>query len=330
MTSTIPVPLVHKFISFISATLIVFPILYLIRKWLDGGKCCSEARLDGKTVIVTGANVGIGKETAIDMLKRGATVVIACRSRSRGESALFDIKKQSGNDRVFLRLLDLASLKSVRDFTRCFSRDFAELHILINNAGVFWCPYAKTEDGFEMHMGVNHLGHFALTNLLLPMMVKTGTARIVNVSARGHYIGAINFDDIFSEKSYSFNNAYCNSKLANLLFTKELHRKLQDTNVTSYSLHPGVIIKTDICRHIKSKILLSAFDILSPLLMKSVVQGAQTSIYCAVEDGIEKYSGLYFSDCAVTKSSKVSHDEGIAKKLWELSENLTGVTFPLL
>jgi len=242
--------------------------------------------------------------------------------------ALNDVKERSGSPTVFLKILDLASLSSIREFSRSFLTEYNKLHILINNAGVMMCPYTKTEDGFEMQIGVNHFGHFALTNLLLERLVESAPSRIVNVSSMAHEgIGAdIYFDDINSEKSYSSITAYSQSKLANILFTKELHRKLTQSDVTTYSLHPGVI-PTDISRH--SKLLRLVNFVFLRAMCKTTEQGAQTTIYCAVQEGIENVSGLYFSDCAVTKSSVKSNDEGIAKKLWEVSEEMTGVRFPL-
>ena len=181
-----------------------------------------------------------------------------------------------------------------------------------------------------MQLGVNHLGHFALTNLLLPCIRASGTARIVNVSSLAHKRGVINFDDINLQKKYSPWVAYRQSKLANVLFTKELAKKLAGSDVTTYALHPGAI-KTELGRHfgVWMHVIGLLLYPLFWLVIKTPVEGAQTSIYCAVEEGIEKYSGLYFSDCAVKESSKGSCDEGVAKKLWERSENMTSVSYPL-
>jgi len=307
------------------AAAILVPVYCLLRRWFQGGKCHSKVCLDGKTVIITGANTGIGKETAIDLAKRGARVVMGCRSPTRGSAAVTEVKKESGSDHVFLELLDLSSLQSIHEFVKKYTEEYKELHILINNAGIMACPYWKTKDDFEMQFGVNHLGHFALTNLLLPSIKTSGTGRIVNVSSAAHYGGTMSFDDINLERKYAPWSAYQRSKQANVLFTMELARKLNGTDITTYSLHPGVI-KTELGRHMPLGFLFNLIG--GPSFLKSPVQGAQTTIYCAVEEDIEKHSGLYFSDCALKKASDLSHDEGVAKKLWELSETMTGVSFP--
>ena len=312
-----------------ASALSALPVLYAIRRWCDGGKCQNELRLDGKTAIITGANTGIGKETAIDLATRGATVVMACRDLDRSAEALAEVKDRSKNNNVFLRKLDLSSLESVRTFASSFTCVHNKLNILVNNAGVGACAYTKTEDGFEMQFGVNHLGHFALTNLLLPLMVESSPgSRIINVSSRAgqRSIDDIKFDDINSEKSYSRFGAYCQSKLANVLFTKELHRRLVGTGVTVYAVHPGVVL-TEIGRHAQP-VLWSAVKMLGPLVLKTPLQGAQTTIYCCVEEGIEHQSGKYFVDCDVMEgTSAKSNDQGLAEKLWELSERMTGVRY---
>ena len=303
---------------------VIAPLLYyLFKKINTHAICTTNTKLDGKIVIITGANTGIGKETAIDLAKRGATVVMACRDSRRGEKALEDVKNLSGSPNVFLRILDLASLSSIQRFASKFLEEFDALHILINNAGVMMCPQWKTEDGFEMQFGVNHLGHFALTNLLLKHMVKT-KGRVINVSSMIHVYGVINFDDVNLEKSYGKVKAYCQSKLANVLFTKELQKKLADSGITTYSLHPGAV-QSDLQRHVFYFQYLPRF-----LGVKNVREGAQTTIYCATKEGLEEHAGKYFKECHVaTSSNKAVFDDAQAKKLWELSEKMTGIVFPL-
>ena len=224
-------------------------ILYLARRYAAGGACYSRAKLDGKTVIVTGANTGIGKDTAVDLARRGARVILACRSAEKGEEAVVEVRARSGNDKVVFRRLDLASLESVRQFASSILEEEPTIDILINNAGVMACPYSKTEDGFEMQFGVNHLAHFLLTNLLLDRLKEAPTARIVNVSSDAYtYAKGINFDDLNSEKSYSPLVAYSQSKLANILFTRSLAKRLAGTSVIANCLHPGVI-RTELGRH---------------------------------------------------------------------------------
>ena len=219
----------------------------------QGGVCYSKARLDGKTVIITGGNTGIGKETAIDLARRGARVIIACRDADRAEVALQEIVRKSGSTNVVYYNLDLASLESVRTFAQCILKEEARLDILINNAGVMQCPYWKTAEGHEMQFGVNHLGHFLLTVLLLDRLKEAPVARIVVVSSRAYRRGEINFYDIDSENDYNSWAAYCQSKLANNLFTRALAKRLKGTNVTVNCLHPGRIW-TEFGRHVVKEI----------------------------------------------------------------------------
>ena len=232
--------------------------VYFMRKFFAGGVCRSKALLDGKTVIITGANTGIGKETAVDLARRNARVILACRSREKGEKAAVEVRKRSGNDDVMFRQLDLASLASVRQFAGKVLEEEPHLDILINNAGVMFCPYTKTEDGFEMQFGVNHLGHYILTNLLLERMKEAPTARIVTVSSIGHKLfGArIMFEDLNSEHSYNRYQAYGQSKLANILFTRALAKRLEGTRVTANVLHPGAV-HSELDRHVMNPILVS-------------------------------------------------------------------------
>ena len=223
---------------------------YLIRKWAAGGVCRSQAKLDGKTVIITGANTGIGLETAVDLAKRNARVILACRSVERGETAVVEVRKRSGNDNVVFVQLDLASLDSVRKFSTKVLEEEPQIDILINNAGVMAIPKRTlTQDSFEMQFGTNHLGHFLLTNLLLDRIKQAPSARIVNVSSTAHQRGNMDFDNLNSEKFYSPWVAYGTSKLANILFTRSLAKRLEGTGVTANVLHPGVI-STELTRHI--------------------------------------------------------------------------------
>ncbi|TRY86390.1 hypothetical protein DNTS_012154, partial [Danionella cerebrum] len=254
----------------------------LLRKWIAGGVCKSRARLDGKTVVVTGANTGIGRETAKEMARRGARVVMACQDLTRAENAAEYIRRSTGNGNVVIRHLNLASLYSVREFAKEFRATEERLDILINNAGVMMCPKRTTEDGFETQLAVNHLGHFLLTNLLLGMLKRSSTSRVVNVSSVAHVGGNIDFDDLFFDKRpYSSLGSYKQSKLANVLFSREFARRMK--GVSSYCLHPGVI-RTDLNRHVMTwfPLLKTMLSLPSFLLMKTPWQGAQTSIYLIV------------------------------------------------
>lgn len=321
---------VRNFVGSHSTGLAVFTItglgLYALRKWTAGGVCHSKARLDGKTVIVTGANTGIGKETAVDLASRGARVILACRDLARATLAADDIRQRSGNGNVVVKKLDLASLKSVRQFAKDVLETEERLDILVNNAGIMSCPQWQTEDGFEMQFGVNHLGHFLLTNCLLELLKKSAPSRIVNVSSLAHETAEIYFDDINLEKDYTPKKAYKQSKLANVLFSRELSRRLQDTGVTVYSLHPG-IIHTELGRHFWPKLPLWKRVLFQPLMVfiKTPWEGAQTSIYCAVDERLAEESGLYYSDCQRKPAAPQGLNDESAGRLWDLSASMVGL-----
>ena len=219
----------------------------------------SQIKLDEKTVIITGANTGIGLETAVDLAKRNARVILACRSVERGETAAVEVRKRlSGNDNVVFVQLDLASLDSVRKFAAKILEEEPRIDILINNAGVVNSTYRESADGYESTFAVNHLGHFLLTNLLLNCLKEAPSARIVNVGAMLYkFHKEYNFDEINSKDSSRFsgitNRAYIQSKLANVLFTLGLHKRLEGTNVSVNMLHPGVI-KTELARDVLPRI----------------------------------------------------------------------------
>uniref|UniRef100_A0A3B3V359 Dehydrogenase/reductase (SDR family) member 13b.1 n=1 Tax=Poecilia latipinna TaxID=48699 RepID=A0A3B3V359_9TELE len=272
------------------------------------GSCTSKAKLHGKTVIVTGSNTGIGKTTAIELAKRGARVILACRSKQRGEAALQDVKRESGSNQVVFMQLDLASLKSVRSFAENFLKTEPRLDILINNAGLF--IFGRTEDGFGMTFGVNHLGHFLLTNLLLDRLKECGPSRVVNVSSGAHNWGTVDFDCLNTHKDLRIGTSfvagqrvYADSKLCNVLFTYELAKRLKGTKVTCYSLHPG---KLHSCGFL--------------FFMKTPLQGSQTTLHCALQEGIEHLSGRHFSNCTAREVLAKAKDPVTAKKLWEISE----------
>ena len=224
-------------------------VLRAVKKYYGGGVCYSKAMLTGKTVIITGANTGIGLETAVELAKRGARVILACRDVARGKAAEAEVKERSKSDDVIFSKLDLSSLQSVREFSERTLEEESHIDILINNAGVCVPPYSTTEDGFELQFGVNHLGHFLLTNLLLDRINRAPAGRIVTVSSAVHAHGKINFDDLQSKQSYSRMGAYAQTKLANVLFTQSLAKRLRGTSTTAYAVHPGTV-KTEAARHI--------------------------------------------------------------------------------
>uniref|UniRef100_UPI0037E7F361 dehydrogenase/reductase SDR family member 13-like n=1 Tax=Semicossyphus pulcher TaxID=241346 RepID=UPI0037E7F361 len=308
---------------------VVVVAAYIFRHIVVKGKSCtSKVKLHGKTVIITGSNTGIGKETAIDLAKRGARVILACRSRQRGEAALEDVKRESGSNQVVFMQLDLGSQKSVRSFAETFLKTESRLDLLINNAGVYM--QGRTEDGLGMMFGVNHIGHFLLTNLLLDRLKACGPSRVVNVASMTHNWGNVDFDCLNTHKALGVGSSaldvfwiYSNSKLCNVLFNHELAKRLKGTNVTCYSLHPGAI-NSDLARNTSSLFQLS----LTPLnlfFFKNTVQGAQTTLHCALQEGIEPLSGRYFSNCTVRELYARAKDDAASKKLWELSERMCGL-----
>ncbi|XP_063063035.1 retinol dehydrogenase 12, like isoform X2 [Engraulis encrasicolus] len=288
------------------------------------GAWSSDAKLDGKTVIITGSNTGIGKEAAIDLAKRGARIIMACRDMEKANAALKDVTEASGSQNIVVKKLDLSDTKSIREFAELINKEESQLNILINNAGVMVCPYGKTADGFETQIGVNHIGPFLLTYLLLDLIKKSAPARIINVSSVAHKYGSINLEDLNSEKAYSKSAAYSQSKLANVLFTRLLATKLKGTGVTAYSLHPGVV-QTDLWRHL-NKAEQAVMWMARPFT-KTSVQGAQTTIYCAVEPELATESGGYYSDCAKATCSTLGSDDKMAQDLWDLTCKLLNITW---
>lgn len=316
---------------------ILFPIcftgfMYFLHEvHFKGGVCDTTKRIDGKTVIITGANTGIGLETAVYLASRGGRVIMACRSLERGAEALAKVKSRAKTNNVELMQLDLASLDSVENFAEEFRQKESRLDILINNAGIMAVPKTQTKDGFESQFGVNHLGHFLLTNLLLDMLESSGPgSRIVTVSSLAHRRG-FNFnisDLMMDERPYDKWEQYGNSKLANILFTKELSNQLKGSGVTTYSLHPGVIA-TELGRSLNSPIeMLFGLIQYTPLrfIMKTIPEGAQTTICCAVSDAVADESGEYYADCARSPLLiPQANDAQLAKELWDVSMVLTGL-----
>ncbi|CAH0406107.1 unnamed protein product [Chilo suppressalis] len=290
------------------------------------GWCKSKRRLEGITAIVTGSNTGIGKETAADFFTRGARVIIACRDVKKGDAAKKVIENSITDSRkgeIVVEKLDLSSLSSIREFVKRILENEKHINILVNNAGVMMCLEGKTEDGFETHMGTNHLGHALLTLLLLPILMRSDASRIVCVSSYLHLKGQLDLEDMNFEKTpYDAYKGYCKSKAANVLFARALANELKKRgikNVTTYSLHPGVV-STEIGRHFSESVIWGAswiFNNIITYFSKSPKCGAQTSIYCAIDEGCSHESGLYYADCAVLKPSTQCQDDEFAAKFWD-------------
>jgi NAD(P)-dependent dehydrogenase (short-subunit alcohol dehydrogenase family) len=283
--------------------------------------------MEGKTCLVTGASNGIGLETAAGLAKLGATVVMTSRDKAKGEASLSDVIARSRNEKVDLMLVDFASMKSIRNFADAFKSRYDRLEVLVNNAGAVNMSRSETEDGFETTFGVNHLGYFLLTNLLLDTIKASAPSRIVNVSSRGHLRAKMDFDDLNSERNYGGFDAYTKSKLANVLFTYELARRLERTGVTANCLHPGVV-RSGFGQNANNGWLRGIFKTFYTIglpFTKSNAQGAATSIDLASSPEVEGVTGKYFADCREARSSPASHDLEAQRRLWELSEQMTGI-----
>lgn len=286
----------------------------------------------GRVAIVTGSSSGIGYEAAKVLAVKGATVIIAVRNQQKGDAAVQRIKVEKADADVSVMLLDLADLKAVKAFADNFKSKYDRLDLLINNAGVMVPPYGKTADGFELQFGTNHLGHYALTGHLLDLLDKTPGSRIVNVSSMAHTYGDLDFDDLNWEKrKYNKMRSYGDSKIANLYFTYELAKRLKakGSSVTVTAAHPGWTA-TDLQRHS------GLFSLLNPLFAMKSPQGALPTLRAAVDP--EAKNGDYFGPNGrqewrgwpvKVQSNDLSHDKDIAKKLWDISEEWTGIKYSL-
>lgn len=298
--------------------------------------------LSGKTVIVTGGNSGIGYEAALQLAAKGARTILACRDADKARDAAIRIKKTYATADVDFVALDLASLVSIRAFAAAFLEKHGALHVLCNNAGVMALPYRKTADGFEMQLGTNHLGHFALTGLLLERLLATPGARVVNVSSNAHYFGSMHFDDLNSERRYGKWRAYGQSKLANLLFTYELQRRLEaaKVDVLAAACHPGYAatnLQSAGPRMDGSSLMESITNLGNRLLAQDAAMGALPTLYAATAPDVR--GGDYIGPDGFlenaghpkkTRSNAKSHDRAAAAKLWEVSAKLTGVAYEKL
>ncbi|KAG5671784.1 hypothetical protein PVAND_001960 [Polypedilum vanderplanki] len=281
-----------------------------------------DAQIKDKIVIVTGCNTGIGKATALELAKRGGKIYFACRSESKAMEALNEIKQLSGNDNLHFLQLDLGSLDSIREFSKRFHELENRLDILVNNAGVL-SPLVQTTDGFEANIGINHLGHFLLTNLLLDLLKASSPSRIIVVASKLHKIGSINREDFNSEKSFAGTwKSYANSKLCNLLFMRELSKRLEGTGVTINALCPGAV-RTEAGRSL-NPVMKFVLNQAMKVFYKSPELGCQTVLFLSVEPSIAKESGGYYVDCKKTEPSNNAKNDDDAKWLWNMSEQLTG------
>ncbi|HEX3678097.1 MAG TPA: oxidoreductase [Galbitalea sp.] len=291
----------------------------------------------GKVAVITGANSGLGYHTALELARRGARVVVASRSDVRGKEAVARIIAEVPDSDLDLRSLDLANLANIRTFADGVASSYPSIDLLINNAGVMAIPRSTTVDGFEMQFGTNHLGHFALTGHLLPNLLGTPGARIVTVSSTAHKPGHINFDDLMAEQRYRKWNVYSNTKLANLLFTYELQRKLAaaGSSVIAVAAHPGTsatnLVTVSAQDNLIKRIVMPAG---ARLISQSAAKGALPQLYAATAADVQ--GGEYFGPNGIAESfgypKRVdsipeSKDLEVAARLWSVSEDLTGVTY---
>ncbi|CAF4836364.1 unnamed protein product [Pieris macdunnoughi] len=314
--------------------------LGLIRHWRsrNWAKCLSNSCLKGKTYLITGANSGIGLETARALVKRKARVIFACRDLAKAKEVAVAMREEEKCGELVPMYLDLASLESIEKFVEVVKVGFYKIDCLINNAGVV-VPLAKdekTKDGFEIHLGVNHLGHFYLTNLLIDLLKKASPSRVVMVSSTLHEHGKLNFNDLNLRaeieaakkgKKDRHNPGYCNSKLMNMYFAKSLAAKLQDNCVDVNACCPGFCYTNLFRNFVKwyHYILLAPMAL---LFMRSAKQGSETVVFCATDYGIEGQTGKFYRDCA-EYTSKYNFTKEEEEKLWEVSEAMIKARKPL-
>ncbi|TVQ08360.1 MAG: SDR family oxidoreductase [Bacteroidetes bacterium] len=272
-----------------------------------------------KICIITGATSGIGRETALELARAGAVLILPIRDSLKGDILKDEILEQTPHAKLDFMHCDLASFASIREFATAFKKKYKQLHILINNAGIWETKRNLTEDGIERNFAVNHLAPFLLTNLLLETLKGSAPARIVNVASDAHKQGKINFTDLEYEKKFSSLGSYAQSKLANILFTKKLSQKLKGTGVTANCLHPGVV-STNLFDKMPNLLM----SIMS-LFMISPRKGAQTTLYLATSPQVENVSGEYFAKSKSKKPAPQALRQDVADRLWEISEKYVGI-----
>ncbi len=272
-----------------------------------------------KVCLITGANTGIGRTTAVDLAHRGYHLFFAGRSAERTLPVIAEIKRATGNERLEFIACDMTSIASVKECARQFLQRDLPLHLLVNNAGVAG-QHGVTSDGFEIQFGVNHIAHFALTMALLERLKASAPARVVTVSSQAHYrVKEWSLERVRERtRSPTTMPEYSFSKLANVLFSSELSRRVSSQGVHTYALHPGVIA-TDIWRR------LGPLRKLFPFFMKSAEDGAKTSVYCATSEAVAKDTGLYYDECAPKQPSRMARDTELAQTLWQFSEDAAGL-----
>jgi NAD(P)-dependent dehydrogenase (short-subunit alcohol dehydrogenase family) len=279
--------------------------------------------MHGKVVVVTGSNVGIGLETAVGVAERGATTVLACRSQAKAEAAAKVVTQRTWNDDVHVVVLDLADLASVRKAADEILSRWGRLDVLVNNAGGTWTQRQHTAQGIEYTFGVNHLGHFYLTNLLLERLRAGMPARVVSVTSVGHHaaFGGLQFDDLQSEKRYEGMEVYCRSKLANVLFIRELAKRLQGSGVTANAVHPGWVRSSFAMDGDTTGFMGFGMRVIRPVQI-SPKRGAKTSVFLATSPQVADKTGMYWVRSKPGHMSRHARDDAAAERLWDESERL--------
>lgn len=275
--------------------------------------------LEGRVCIVTGANKGIGLAATHGLARMGATIVLACRNADAAEAARREVEQATGNRNLSVAMLDLASLASVRRFAAEFTSAHDRLHVLVNNAGIYTSKRTVTEDGFERTWEVDYLSHFLLTNLLMDQLRAAAPSRVINVSSDGHRMGQINFEDLNRERRWSGIRAYGQAKLAQILFTKEFARRFAGTGVSAFAVHPGAV-RTDWSRGGRG--MRVGARIAWPF-MRTPDEGADTIVWLASLGETDGWSGQYFTTRHVEEPKAIAKDPDLARRLWEVSEELT-------
>ena len=276
--------------------------------------------MEGKICLITGGTNGIGKSTAQELARMGATVVIVGRNAQKTARVVEEIRAASGNKNVDSLLADLSSQQDVRRLADEFKSSYPHLHVLLNNAGGTFTTRQLSLDGIEMTFALNHLAYFLLTNLLLNTLKASAPARIINVSSDAHSGGKIDFDNLQGERSYSSFGPYGNSKLANILFTTEQACRLEGTGVTVNALHPG-LTSTGFGKN-NPGFLMKIMGVVIPLIARSPEKGAETSIYLASSPEVQSITGKYFVDCKVTQPAPQAADRAVARRLWDVSAEM--------
>lgn len=297
--------------------------------------------LSGRTVFITGANSGLGQETARAMASKGAHVILAGRDQAKLDETVAAIRETVPKAQLDTLTIDLTSLENIRAATSRARQRFGKIDLLINNAGVMATPFTHTHDGFEMQMGTNHLGHFAMTAELMPLIERGHLKRIVNLSSRGHHFAPVNFDDPhFERRAYDPWESYGHSKTANVLFTVGLEQRFAVMGIHAYAVHPGGI-QTNLGRHMTPEMIETLMARVTSkdtgFAWKTIPQGAATSCWAATAEELEGKGGVYCEDCHVAAVDDEAATHGVrsyainpsfADRLWKLSEDLTGAKFP--